>query len=201
MRLPFTDIVALAALVLWPAIPLFWIPVHCFPRFFRRVGFFTYVLPFITWLPVALITYSLRDVLLSLRTELPSIVHIIGALIFILGAGLQTWTLALLSLPVIMGMPEVTKSVPDKLVTTGPFAVVRHPTYLSHTLMLLGLFLWTSVSALGIVTLFDTLVINIAVIPLEERELLERYGNEYEIYRRKVTSRLLPLRRQGKRTA
>ncbi len=201
MRLSFTNIIALAAILLWPAIPLFWIPVHCIPRFFRRLGFFTYVLPFITWLPVALITYSLRDVLLSLRTNLPSIVQIIGALIFFLGASLQAWTLILLTLPVIMGMPEVTRSIPGRLVTTGPFAVVRHPTYLSHTLMFLGLFLWTGVAALGIVTLFDFFVVISALIPLEERELLRRYGNEYEIYRGKVTSRMLPLRCPGKRTA
>jgi protein-S-isoprenylcysteine O-methyltransferase Ste14 len=79
-----------------------------------------------------------------------------------------------------MGMPEVTKGMPARLVTTGPFAVVRHPTYLSHTLMLLGLFLLTGYITLGVVTLIDALAVNTLVIPLEERELLERFGNEYE---------------------
>jgi protein-S-isoprenylcysteine O-methyltransferase Ste14 len=94
-----------------------------------------------------------------------------------------------------MGMPEVTTGVPGRLMTRGPFAVLRHPTYLSHTLMLLGVFLWTEVIVLGIVTAIDALVVNIMVIPLEERELLERFGKEYEEYRRKVPSRFLPLRR------
>lgn len=193
MRLSFTDLFALVALLLWPAIPLFWIPVHCLPRFFRRLGFFTYILPFITWLPVALFTFELRDILLSYRIALPAIVHVVGALLLILGAALQTWTIVLLTLPGIMGMPEVTRVVPGRLVTTGPFAVIRHPTYLSHTLMLLGLFLWTGVTALGAVALFDALAVNSAVIPLEERELSERFGNEYEEYLRKVPSRFLPL--------
>ncbi len=195
MRLSFTELFALVALLLWPAIPLFWIPVHCLPRFFRRLGFFTYILPFITWLPVALLTFEMRDILLSYRIALPAIVNVLGALLLILGAGLQTWTIVLLTLPGIMGMPEVTKVVRGRLVTTGPFAVIRHPTYLSHSLMLLGLFLWTGVTALGAVTLFDALAVNSAVIPLEERELSERFGKEYDEYRRKVPFRFLPLYR------
>ena len=190
-----SDTISLFALLLCPAIPLFWIPVHCVPRFFRRLGFFTYVLPFITWLPLALLTFAYRDFLLSYRTALPVAVKFIGGLLFISGAGLQAWTLILLTLPVIMGMPEVTGSIPGRLVTRGPFAIVRHPTYLSHTMMLLGLFLWTGFTALGIVTLIDALAINIFVIPLEERELLERFGKQYEEYSQNVTSRFLPLRR------
>src|SRR5512143_3907610 len=146
---------ALAALLLWPAIPLFWVPVHCIPRFFRRLGFLTYVLPLVTWLPLAYFTYELRDVLLQYRVTLPAGVNFIGAVLFVLGAGLQAWTIILLTGPVIVGMPEVTKTVPGRLVTAGPFAVLRHPTYLSHTLMLLGIFLWTGVSALGVVTIAD----------------------------------------------
>jgi protein-S-isoprenylcysteine O-methyltransferase Ste14 len=44
------------------------------------------------------------------------------------------------------------------------------------------------------VTAIDALVVNAMVIPLEERELLERFGGEYEEYRRRVPSRFLPLR-------
>jgi protein-S-isoprenylcysteine O-methyltransferase Ste14 len=194
MSYSLTDLTALAALLLWPAIPLFWIPVHCVPRFFRRLGVLTYILPLITWLPVALVVFELRDVLLGYRTALPPVVQVIGFLVFALGAALQVWTLLLLTLPVIMGMPEVSRAAPGRLVSSGPFAVVRHPTYLSHTLMLLGVFLWTEVTALAVVTAIDALVVNAMVIPLEERELLERFGGEYEEYRRRVPSRFLPLR-------
>jgi len=192
----FTDLIALAALLLWPAIPLFWVPVHCAPRFFRRLGFFTYILPFLTWLPVAFITFGLRENLLADRIALPAIANALGVLLFVLGTGLQAWTIILLTMPGIMGMPEVTRAGPGRLVTAGPFGVLRHPTYLSHTLMLAGLFLWTETSALGAVAVIDALIVNAMVIPLEERELLERFGKEYEEYRRKVPSRFLPLRRR-----
>ena len=51
-------------------------------------------------------------------------------------------------------------------------------------------------TVLGVMTLLDAIMINGIVIPLEERELSERFGNEYEEYRRKVPSRLLPLNRR-----
>jgi len=196
MKYSFTDLIALATLLLWPAIPLFWVPVHCAPRFFRRLGLLTYILPVITWLPLAFFTFAWRNVLLANEIELPPFVNMIGALLFLLGAALQTWTLVLLTAPVIVGMPEVTKSNQTGVVHRGPFTVLRHPTYLSHTLMLLGLFLWTEKTTLAIITIIDALVVNVMVIPLEERELLERFGKEYEEYRRKVPSRFLPLRRR-----
>lgn len=195
----FKDLLALAALMLWPAIPLLWIPVHCAPRFFRRLSFLTYVLPLITWLPLSIVTFELREILLQHRSALPAAANIIGICLFVTGALLQAWTLSLLTLPGITGMPEVTRSIPGRLRSAGPFSVVRHPTYLSHTFMLLGVFLATGVTAVGIATAVDAIAVNTMVIPLEERELLERFGAEYEEYRRNVPSRILPLPRARSR--
>ncbi len=190
------DLLAIGALVAWPVVPMFWIPVHCVPSFFRRLGLFTYVLPLVTWLPAAVIVFAKRTVLLHYRTDLPGPARIIGIIIFVLGAALQIWTLFLLTLPVITGMPEVTR-VQGRIVTSGPFGVVRHPTYLSHTVMLLGIFLASGAWALGAVMAADAFLANAIIIPLEEREMLRRFGREYELYRRKVPSRFVPLCRQG----
>ena len=73
--------------------------------------------------------------------------------------------------------------------------MVRHPTYLSHTLMLLGVFLVTGVASTGVVTVLDVLVVNTMIIPLEERELAARFGEEYEEYRKRVPSQFLPGKR------
>ncbi len=195
----FPHLLAVAALVFWPAIPLFWIPVHCAPAFFRRIGFLTYLLPFVTWLPVAIAAFLLRDDLLRHKIGLPLPVKAAGLTLFVAGAGLQAWTLFLLTLPVITGMPEVTRRGPGRLVTAGPFAILRHPTYLSHTMMLLGVFLMTGATVLGIVTFVDALVVDTLVIPLEEKELLQRFGREYEEYRRRVPSRFIPFGRQRRK--
>jgi protein-S-isoprenylcysteine O-methyltransferase Ste14 len=188
----FPNLLALSAILLWPVIPLFWIPVHCVPRFFRKLGFLTYLLAVLAWIPVAYFMYASRDALLSHRLTLLLPFNIVGVLLFLGGAGLQIWTFKLLTGPVITGMPEVTDTVQSKLMTQGPFGVIRHPTYLSHTMMFLGLFLWTEVVTMAVVTALDLILVLLVIIPLEERELLERFGREYEEYRTQIPARLFP---------
>lgn len=192
MSLSFTDLIALLAMIFWPAIPLFWVPVHCLPKLFKRLGFFTYLLPLVTWLPLAFFIYHERAILLQHRFSLSPMINIFGAILLLLGLVLQIWTLVLLRLPGIMGMPEVTSAVKGRMVTKGPFSVVRHPTYLSHTMMLMGVFLFTEAAATGIAALLDFIVVIGIVIPLEERELLMRFGREYEEYQQRVRSRFFP---------
>jgi protein-S-isoprenylcysteine O-methyltransferase Ste14 len=192
MNRSLLDLIALITLIIWPAIPLFWIPVHCLPRVFRRLGRATYILPLITWLPLALFIFRQRGILLAHRTELPLPVNVLGGLLLASGIALQLWTLALLTLPVIMGFPEVSDERKGNLVTSGPFSVVRHPTYLSHTMMYLGVYLLTEVTAMGVATVVDAIAVNVMVIPLEERELAARFGKEYEEYKKRAPSRFLP---------
>lgn len=181
-----TDILALAAIILWPVIPIFWLPVHGFPDLFRRLGLLTYLFPAVVWIPLALLLYSEREFLLLHRFHLPFMVQVAGWVILSAGTALQMWTGRLLSLPGLMGMPEVTKKVESRFVSSGPYSIMRHPTYIAHTLMLAGIFLATEVTAVGIVVATDFFLINLVIIPLEERELSERFGPLYEDYKKKT---------------
>ena len=192
MTYSFTDLLALITLLIWPVIPLFWVPVHCRPDLFRRLGIFTYLVPFFTWLPVAWLMYISRETILSYHLALPLFLSGLGVLLFALGAALQTWTLLLLTPRVITGMPEVMNTVKAGITRRGPFSRIRHPTYLSHTMMLAGVFFWTGSVAVGIATIVDAFVVNAVIIPLEERELLKRFGAAYEKYCRDVSRRFLP---------
>ena len=150
------------------------------------------LLSLITWLPLAFFIYHERALLLRYQISLSLTVNVFGAVLLLLGMALQVWTLVLLTLPGIMGMPEVTSTVRGRMVTRGPFSVVRHPTYLSHTMMLVGAFLFTEVVATGIAALLDFIIIISIVIPLEERELLMRFGKEYKEYQQRVRSKFFP---------
>lgn len=123
---------------------------------------------------------------------MPDGVNIFGGAILFAGLVLQTWTLMLLGFPRIIGMPEVTSRPAADLVTRGPFSIVRHPTYLSHTMMFLGAFLLTEIVSVGVVALLDAMVVNSLVIPLEERELSHRFSEKYENYKYRVKFRFLP---------
>ena len=191
MESDMADLLALAALIIWPVIPLFWIPVHGAPQFFKRLGIMTYIMPLITWLPVAFLVYLGRAFLLHYKIDLPAIIQIIGILLLLTGALLHIWTGKLLGIWGLMGLPEVSPKMKGELVEKGPFALIRHPTYLAHTMIFLGVFLMTGVIAVGVVTLLDCTAVNIAIIPLEERELLARFNKSYKEYMGKVP-RLFP---------
>ena len=82
-----------------------------------------------------------------------------------------------------------------KLVTWGPYALVRHPAYLSYFLMFIGLFsLWPN-----LLTLLPILAIPgyVKLTDLEENMLIKKFRNEYKQYQRKV-GRFLPKIRKPK---
>jgi protein-S-isoprenylcysteine O-methyltransferase Ste14 len=74
------------------------------------------------------------------------------------------------------------------LVTGGPYAWVRNPLYLGNGMMGLGWAImagpvWCAVFAAVYFALYC-----LVIIPLEERFLSERFGDEYERYRRSTPS-------------
>jgi protein-S-isoprenylcysteine O-methyltransferase Ste14 len=185
------DFLALITIIFWPVIPLFWIPVHGFSRILKRLGLITYLLPLVTWLPLAYLIYSMKNFLLQFKIGLPFILNISGIPLLVLGILLHIWTGKLLGLWGLIGLPEMYTRVKGKLVTEGPFSVVRHPTYFAHTLIFSGVFLITGVASVGIITIIDIFLIHMFIIPLEEKELLNRFSEEYRLYREGV-SRFFP---------
>lgn len=122
----------------------------------------------------------------------PSLLNFIGFILFVFGIILHVWTAKLLSLWGLIGVPEIFPKKNTRLITSGPFLVIRHPTYLAHSLIFIGAFLFTEVVALGIFSILDFLIINAFVIPFEEKELLRRFGYLYEEYKNRVRYRILP---------
>ncbi|MEW6570558.1 MAG: isoprenylcysteine carboxylmethyltransferase family protein [Nitrospirota bacterium] len=186
------DFLALIILLFWPVIPLFWIPVHFAARFFKRLGLWTYLLPLLTWIPGAYLIYAYRSHLLQLRIPLPDVLNLVGVPILFAGLLLHLWTARLLGLWGIIGVPEVFPKMKKKLVSKGPYSVVRHPTYLAHTMIFSGVFFITEVVALGALTIGDFIIVNAVIIPLEEKELLRRFGKEYRSYQEEVPQRFFP---------
>jgi protein-S-isoprenylcysteine O-methyltransferase Ste14 len=186
------DLLAIMAIMFWPVIPLFWIPVHFSTTFFKRLGFFTYLIPLVTWVPIAYLIYINKAFLLQAKITLPIALNILGTLFLVAGSLLHIWTAKLLGLWGIIGVPEISTRIKENLVTGGPFSIVRHPTYSAHTLIFSGVFLITGVVSVGVVTLLDFFIVNAVIIPLEEKELEKRFGEEYRLYKKKVSSRVFP---------
>lgn len=187
-----TDFIAIITLMVWPFMPLFWIPIHGLPKIFKRLGFYTYIMPLITWLPLAYLIYQNRLFLLQFRIDIPLPFEIFGVILLVIGTLLHIWTGKLLSLWGLIGLPEVSRKAKGKLMAEGPFSFVRHPTYLAHTSMFLGIFLMTEVVTIGILTFLDFIVAYAIIIPLEEKELLSRFGKDYAEYMKRVPYRFFP---------
>ena len=77
------------------------------------------------------------------------------------------------------------------LVAGGIYGIVRHPLYMSNGLL-----------ALGLAVLFDAMyalvfsicyfLLFLPIIYFEEKDLIEKYGEEYLKYKRKVPWRMIP---------
>jgi protein-S-isoprenylcysteine O-methyltransferase len=86
---------------------------------------------------------------------------------------------------------HIVSSPGQRLVREGPYALVRHPTYLSRLIGTMGIALmmnayWTLLA----VGLLDLLAVSLR-IHFEERELLQNFKEEYEDYRT-ATGALIP---------
>lgn len=83
--------------------------------------------------------------------------------------------------------PDLTKNIEFR--AEGPFAIVRHPIYLGWVLMVFATPVMTTTRLSFAVV--STLYL-IAAIPLEERLLIENFGDKYRAYQGQMRWRLLP---------
>lgn len=111
-----------------------------------------------------------------------------GALIVLLGAVIAGWgRLALGS----WFSPNLGIQSGHQLVTTGPYALVRHPIYLGIILFIAGSApVWNDAGLLLLAGVIGLLLS--AHIPIEERMFREHFGERWEAWRAR-TPALLPL--------
>jgi len=78
-----------------------------------------------------------------------------------------------------------------ELVTSGPYRWIRHPLYTTGIALVLAIGLMAASWLILLFGLITVAAIRLVVIPLEERELLTKFGHEYRDYMQR-TGRLLP---------
>ncbi|KXA99507.1 hypothetical protein AKJ42_03100, partial [candidate division MSBL1 archaeon SCGC-AAA261C02] len=110
------------------------------------------------------------------------VLHLVIALpILLTGAGIAIWGLKVMSVEV--GFRAIdTHSKPRKIVTSGPYSIVRHPQYLGANLAHVGGSILFSASY---ALLFTPIYVscNYLISWKEEKELDKELGEEYEKYR------------------
>jgi len=191
-------VIALVLLVTGPGAALFWFPIHPFAAFWRRVGAgWGYLVGFGVYMLSAVVLTVIRRPLLAIEFGTNRIALVSGLLLVVAAAILRRIWHRQLKLRTLFGLPELSPGRhPQPLLTEGAYAHIRHPRYLEVLLAFLGYALVANYLAAYAVVLFLALSF-VVLIPMEERELAERYGTAYEEYRRRVPA-LVPRYRRDR---
>ena len=118
---------------------------------------------------------------------LPDAVRWSGAVLGLLGAGLMYWTMTSLG-------KNLTDTVAVRreayLVTRGPYRWVRHPFYVTAAVLMASITLLSANALIGAAGLAVVALLAVRT-PIEERKLLEQFGEPYRRYRA-ATGAFLP---------
>lgn len=79
------------------------------------------------------------------------------------------------------GPPGMSQGMPDRLITSGPYAVTRNPMYLGHMVFLTGLAMATR-SPLAALTAAAHLPWFLTRVRRDELRLQARFGARYDAY-------------------
>ncbi len=117
-----------------------------------------------------------------------------GVALVVAGQALCAWCVILL-LVRGRGSPHPFVMKTKRLVTTGPYAIIRNPMMWGIGATLIGLCLWLGSVSLWVGVAGFVLFVSLFVPRYEERDMLRRFGDEYREYCRQVP-RWFPLQQQ-----
>jgi len=176
---------------------IFWFVIHPFVRIWRRLGpVAAYACAGLVHVALAVAAYRAREFLLGrdFGTNWACIATGGGVIATLAWLGFTAGgPMDHLSVSTRMGLPELSNvGRPEALVCTGIYRVVRHPIYASAAVGGVGYAL--IVNHLGIyVLVVGAIPVLYVVTVLEERELINRFGDAYRRYQREVP-RMVPRR-------
>jgi protein-S-isoprenylcysteine O-methyltransferase Ste14 len=108
---------------------------------------------------------------------------IIGVALVLAGVGFAVW--ARLTLGANWSGLVVTMKQGHELIQNGPYAIVRHPIYTGILLAMIGTALTRGILA-GYIGVTAGLVAIMIRIKIEEQLMSERFGDAYQVYRRRA---------------
>lgn len=171
---------------------LFWYAIHPFSRFWRRVGpVGTYT---VLMIPSGLVMYGfflVREPMLAVDFGTSYLTIVLSFLALAGAATIAVKRRRYLTKKILTGVPELSMDrYPGTLLKRGIYGRIRHPRYVELTLFVLAYALFGNHLA-GYLAFLLTPPALWLVVVFEERELEERFGEEWRNYAREVP-RVIP---------
>jgi len=109
--------------------------------------------------------------------------NLIGVIPILFGIILNIWTDEYFKIYDTTVKPD---EVPSSLIKSGPFAISRHPMYLGMIMILFGESILLGSLVTFVIPIVFFLFIELFFIPLEEKNLLYCFKDDYLSYKKKV---------------
>jgi protein-S-isoprenylcysteine O-methyltransferase Ste14 len=192
------DGLALLYAALYFPVPIYWLLIHPAVNTWRRIGYRSFWIAAPVWILVGVPLALMGDSLFAYRLPRNAATYAMGAAFLALNFWVSRRVHQEFSFKKLAGLPELNPNHPlHGVVGTGIYARVRHPRYANIILGFLAFGLLTGAAAIFLLA-FVTFLLYLIVTPLEERELREQYGSEYDAYARTVPRFLPHFRRRSR---
>jgi protein-S-isoprenylcysteine O-methyltransferase Ste14 len=186
-------VLAVLSIVTLPPGLLFWFAIHPFARWWRRLGpARTYLIVVSVVIAFGVFLFRVRGRFLGADLGMRWSLVAIALVLYSVSTWIAFQHWRHLSIATMIGIPELssTEQRKGKLLKDGIYRVVRHPRYLSAGLGVIANALF--VDYVGVyVLVFMLFPLGYPMLVFEERELLDRFGEEYRQYQREVP-RIIP---------
>lgn len=173
-------------ILILPIVIVFWIFIHAIAAR-ARDGLspaVVYSLAGVLIITCGAVTWVNLDFLLGRNLGMSWVLFLIGAGIYIYSHAMAMPIRKHLTLRTFAGIPEVAGEDVE-LLDQGPYSVVRHPRYLMVVVGVVGWAMMANYAGAYIVSLLSIFGL-FAVMFMEERDLVERFGSEYVAYQKRV---------------
>jgi protein-S-isoprenylcysteine O-methyltransferase Ste14 len=179
-------------MVVWvpPAITA-WYLIHPFARFWRRLGTVaSFFVIYSLLISAAVLLWHFSPALIGSDLGFQPLLLVPAVPAAVIGGYVAKRRRKHLNQRILVGTPEISRADPGTLLTEGIYAQTRNPRYLEFLLFCFVYVAFANYSGAWILYLLTFPAIHLVVL-LEERELRDRFGAEYEAYCRRVP-RYLP---------
>ncbi len=168
-----------------PAI-VWWFVVHPFVGFWRRVGVKGTLWTVAILMVAAMVgLWFVREPLLGRDLGTDWVRIGAGVSLMVVSGFMAVKRRRHLTFRILAGVPELSPDETPRLLTEGPYSVIRHPRYVEVAIGVFGYALLANYVGVYLVSLLCLPALH-ALVLLEERELGERFGEEYAAYSARV---------------